>query len=254
MLTDVQSLTNQTTLGQKPNKGSNELGKDQFLKLLTTQLANQDPTSPMENTEFIAQLAQFSSLEGITNMNKTLESLVAVNAADNAANAVTLIGKEVRYATKNIDGAGKLSFQVAKDADQVTIKFKDSKGAVNTISGLKGKANELNRVDLSEYAVLKPGERYEFEIAAETKAGEKVEIVASASAIVTGIDYSGNSPVVHFADGHKASTADVLEIRLAPVVAPAPVPQPEEDPASSEDPVEEPVENAETPESGQGES
>lgn len=55
-------------------RNMNDLDKDAFLKLLTTQLANQDPLSPMEDREFIAQLAQFSSLEQMTTLNSTFES------------------------------------------------------------------------------------------------------------------------------------------------------------------------------------
>lgn len=53
---------------------SNDLGKDAFLNLLTTQLSNQDPLNPIEDREFIAQLAQFSSLEQMTQLNKTIET------------------------------------------------------------------------------------------------------------------------------------------------------------------------------------
>jgi flagellar basal-body rod modification protein FlgD len=68
--------TNQTTVKK-------DLGKDTFLLLLTTQLANQDPMKPQENGEFIAQLAQFSSLEQLTNMQQTLESIrLAVETAN----------------------------------------------------------------------------------------------------------------------------------------------------------------------------
>lgn len=57
---------------QTDNTRKNDLDKDAFLRLLTTQLANQDPLNPMEDREFIAQLAQFSSLEQMQNLNKTV--------------------------------------------------------------------------------------------------------------------------------------------------------------------------------------
>lgn len=65
---------NKTDKKVEGNQQKNDLDKDAFLKLLTTQLANQDPLNPMEDREFIAQLAQFSSLEQMTAMNKTLET------------------------------------------------------------------------------------------------------------------------------------------------------------------------------------
>ncbi len=79
----VQSSYSTTTTTSTRNTG--ELGKDDFLNLLVTQLKYQDPLSPMENQEFIAQMAQFSSLEQMQNMNTTIS-----NSA-----AFALVGKEI---------------------------------------------------------------------------------------------------------------------------------------------------------------
>lgn len=69
----------------KKDTGTNSLGKDQFLQLLTTQLKYQDPMAPMDNTQMVAQLAQFSSLEQTSNLNTTFESF----------KNVTLIGRSI---------------------------------------------------------------------------------------------------------------------------------------------------------------
>ncbi len=71
---------------------SQQLGKDDFLKLLLTQLTNQDPTSPMEDTQFISQMAQFSSLEQMTNMNESFKKMVSVI---NSSQAASTLGKSV---------------------------------------------------------------------------------------------------------------------------------------------------------------
>ena len=84
------------TLVQEGRKTSNELGKDDFLKLLITQLQNQDPTSPMENTEFISQMAQFSSLEQMTNMSSSFAKMAAFINSSEAANT---LGKTVELDT-----------------------------------------------------------------------------------------------------------------------------------------------------------
>ena len=68
------------------------LDKDDFLKILITQLRHQDPTKPMEDREFIAQMAQFSSLEQMTNMSRQFTELTATLKG---AQAMNLIGREV---------------------------------------------------------------------------------------------------------------------------------------------------------------
>ncbi|AZR73874.1 hypothetical protein BBF96_11030 [Anoxybacter fermentans] len=76
------------------SKNENILGKDEFLKLLVTQLRYQDPLNPMEDREFIAQTAQFSALEQMWNINQNLSKFMQMQAIVNTA---ALIGKEVTY-------------------------------------------------------------------------------------------------------------------------------------------------------------
>jgi flagellar basal-body rod modification protein FlgD len=76
--------------------GKNELGKDEFLNLLVTQLENQNPLEPQDNGEFIAQLAQFSSLEGIDNLNDTMTGFVDSFQSNQALEASMLVGREVQ--------------------------------------------------------------------------------------------------------------------------------------------------------------
>lgn len=75
---------------------SKELGKDEFMKLLIAQLENQDPLQPTENGEFIAQMAQFSSLEGITNLNQTVNQFASAMQSTQALQASTLVGRSVQ--------------------------------------------------------------------------------------------------------------------------------------------------------------
>ncbi|MDE5412962.1 flagellar hook assembly protein FlgD [Alkalihalobacterium chitinilyticum] len=77
--------------------GQGALGKDDFLKILITQLQNQDPTNPMDDREFISQMAQFSSLEQMTNMNRTLEKFITSQTDNKLIQNSHLIGKEVQW-------------------------------------------------------------------------------------------------------------------------------------------------------------
>lgn len=82
------NLQNSKNLAEAGKVTNQSLGKDDFLKLLITQLSNQDPTSPMENTEFIAQMAQFSSLEQMTNMSESFTQLANMLTASEASSVI----------------------------------------------------------------------------------------------------------------------------------------------------------------------
>ncbi len=73
------------------------LGKDDFLKILIAQLQNQDPLNPMDDREFIAQMAQFSSLEQMMSMNTAMQTMLNVQLSETLVKHSELIGKEVTW-------------------------------------------------------------------------------------------------------------------------------------------------------------
>ena len=93
---DLLSLTSRVESYNKTLGGAREagrsLGKEDFLKILLTQLTHQDPTKPLEDREFVAQMAQFSTLEQMSNMNGEMAKVLAVLARSQAVN---LLGKSV---------------------------------------------------------------------------------------------------------------------------------------------------------------
>ncbi len=96
----------------------NEMDKDDFLKLLIAQLSHQDPTKPMEDREFIAQMAQFSSLEQMTNMNANLGKVASLISSNQA---VSLLGKVVDIVDGDRLVSGKVDKVSAGPAQQVFV-------------------------------------------------------------------------------------------------------------------------------------
>jgi flagellar basal-body rod modification protein FlgD len=86
-LREVGELTSKT-----PRK---ELGQEEFLQLMTAQLQNQDPTKPMESGEFLSQISQFSTVEGIGDLNEKFEALSQSLVSNQALQAANLVGREV---------------------------------------------------------------------------------------------------------------------------------------------------------------
>ncbi|MBU0699687.1 flagellar hook assembly protein FlgD [bacterium] len=97
-MADVAAITGATTQASTAaaTNVANILGKDDFLKLLTTQLRYQNPLEPMENTEFISQMAQFTSLEQMANLNENFKNLsTTLGSIMNKDAALAFLGKKV---------------------------------------------------------------------------------------------------------------------------------------------------------------
>ncbi len=110
------------------------LGQADFLKLMTAQMQNQDPFNPVDNTQMVAQMAQFSSLAGITEMSTTLKSIADKLGATSTTDAMAYIGKTVLTAGNTAYGrtSGGLAGAVELDgaATDVTISVSDASGQV----------------------------------------------------------------------------------------------------------------------------
>src|SRR5688500_16559613 len=115
-----------------PTRGSNKLGKDEFLKLLMAQLGNQDPTSPADSEAFVAQLATFASLELQQNTNAQLDSLLMAQASANQTAMTNFVGKDVTFRTDKFNlEAGKPAVAEARlssAAEKMTVVITDEAG------------------------------------------------------------------------------------------------------------------------------
>ena len=102
-----------------------DLGKDAFLQLMIAQLQNQDPLSPAKNEDFIAQLAQFSSVEGIQNINDSMQELASSFRSSQALQASSLVGRQVQVSTDTatLSSAGPVQGTIDLDTSSANIKL-----------------------------------------------------------------------------------------------------------------------------------
>ena len=123
---------NRTGTHTQTNTGSTSLGQGDFLKLMTAQLQNQDPFNPVDNSQMVAQMAQFSTLAGQTEMNSTLKAIASKLGAVSPSEAISWTGKTVltegntAYARTSGGLAG--AIELGGDATDVTVSIADANG------------------------------------------------------------------------------------------------------------------------------
>ncbi|HUJ24572.1 MAG TPA: flagellar hook capping FlgD N-terminal domain-containing protein [Myxococcales bacterium] len=216
---NVSPLSNTAQVAAATPSGPT-LGKDDFLKLLMAQMANQDPLSPMDDTAFVAQLAQFSNVEQLQTANSTLSSLLTAQAAGNQTAATSMVGKDVQWRSSQVQlGAGPatLHAQLDSSAAAVTATITDSTGrTVRTLQVADAGAGPLNiswdgRDDSGN--ALPPG-TYGFNVTAADMSGNPVNVTQSASGLVTGISFAGGTAQL-IVNGQDVNLSDVIEIDQA---------------------------------------
>lgn len=189
------------------------LGKDDFMKLLLAQLKNQDPLKPLDGTDFAAQLAQFSSLEQLSNMNAELKNFSVNQMTMNYAQSVNLIGKNVVTSSGNSltvnSSSTDLNYQLAKDAQSVTITILDKSGKlVETWNETDQKAG-ANKVKWDTSKVEKGD--YTFQVTAKDSQGQTISVNTLTSGLVTAVHFRNNQ-ILATVNGNEVPISDIIEV------------------------------------------
>lgn len=178
-----------------------------FLTLLTTQMKNQDPLSPLDSNQFTAQLTQMAGVEQQLLTNDLLTSLLKAQAGGGLDNASNYIGKQVTAAwtaTEFNDGKATWAYELGADADKATLQVVDSKGAVVWEGAAPDKSSGLHTFtwdgQLKGGGTAEDGGVYTLKVAATDGAGAKVDAQALIQGRVTGVEMYNGSPYLVIGD------------------------------------------------------
>lgn len=198
-MTTVAATTNTSAaVGTTANSKTKTLGQDEFLTLLVAQLQNQDPLNPADATEFTAQLAQYSQLEQLFNLNDSMDQLATAQNNSERLSALTLIGQDVIVEGSEFT-LGKEAVQIGYKVDgtitDANLLIKNSSGTtVATLAaGDLSEGNHFLTWDGKDSSgnSLDPG-TYSITIAATGSGGTSATVSPLVRAEVTGIDLSGS--------------------------------------------------------------
>lgn len=204
--------------------GSNALGKDAFLKLLVEQIKNQDPLQPKDNSEFVAELAQFSSLEQTMGINERLDLLSIQSQGTANTQVASFVGKlaTVRGDVLTRDASGqpsKFKFQLSEPAETVTITINNANGrAVRTLQ--LGKSDFTSREaswdGMSDEGVKQPAGRYTYTISARGPKDEVITASGEATGVVKSVSFNKGYPELSLEGGIAVPVSDLIKVESSP--------------------------------------
>ena len=196
-----------------------KMGKDAFLQLLVTQLKLQDPTNPMDDKQLTAQLAQFSSLESLNNIQNTVEKIASKFDDTNILSGLKFLGTEVRVSGKEIiKQDGKISQVIYKlngDATRTYVNIFDQYGnIVNTVElGPKNQGTYTFEWDGKDFdGNVLPDGQYSLAFGAERVNGESVLIDTEVYGKVVGVTKQDSNIILELEDGRKVSMDKVESV------------------------------------------
>lgn len=222
MINSINALQQSNTTQQSSKLGNADMGKYEFLQLLVTQLKNQDPLSPLQSQEFAAQLAQFSSLERLmdidTSLQQGMDADMMLAQTINNTMATNFIGKEVvAYGDTFPLLTGQtapLSFELGGNAKEATIEIYDANdNLVRTIkmSELEKGRHTIDWDGKDDAGNALQGGTYHFKITALDDEDNPVNVQTFTRGIVSAVKYEQGQPVL-VVDGKEIYFGDVVQI------------------------------------------
>lgn len=218
----IDGITTTNSSNTAPTKGKTTLGKDDFMKLMISQLKYQDPMNPMDSSQYSAQLAQFSSLEQLTNLNDNVKQSIDANyfltQSINNTMTATLIGKEVKLSGNELVNTGQkdcsLGYKLPSEASTVNIKIYNSNGElVKTINSLPVESGEHKlSYDFTDNSGnrLAPG-NYTFEVEAMSSNKENIKAELFKTGIIDSLKFTDTGARL-VVNGVEYQLSDILEI------------------------------------------
>ena len=219
----LNQISNNTGLSQVlSGQNASSMEKDEFLQLLVTQLSHQAPLKPMESHEFASQLAQFSSLEQLQNLNGTMEEGVVsdymMTQSINNTLSTTLIGKSASASGNTISFAGNdinLQFKLSSAAETVTITIRDSAGNIVKTITETNFSEGINNIEWngenSIGEIVTEGD-YSYSVSAYDANETSISALPLISGIIEGITFEDGG-IVLMINGQSISLNEVLEIK-----------------------------------------
>lgn len=211
MTTAVSGATGATsdTTTQSATTAATTEASDRFLKLLVTQLQNQDPLNPMDNAQVTSQMAQISTVTSLQTLNQSVGGLSSQFIQLQATQAAGLVGHDVAFegnTLRQIDGKADAGYELSAKADSVEVVVKDAAG--NVVDTVKLGAQASGRHDFNwDVPDVYKDQPLTFEVNA-TGAGTKVTAMTLAHERITAVTNLGNTVALELADGQRiASTA-----------------------------------------------
>ena len=205
-----------------PTTTKTSLGKDDFLKLLTTQLQHQDPLSPMDSQAFVAQLAQFANVEQLQGINNRLDSSLVAQAANNETQTVSFVGKSISYRsdvlTLNAGSAAAFHAELGGAAASVTATITDASGkTVRTLRMGGAPSGDLSASwdGRDDGGSLCPPGSYHVAMTAADASGSAIPVGTRMHGTVTGVAFDAGYPELVLGTGTgstRLKLSDVLEI------------------------------------------